>query len=145
MLQVESYCSLCTPTSHLLIQSQHISARSQDSFTVSIKRGNSPQSHGQILTMLMSPLLLGSSPPFNWIKCNMNCTLRCDDKASLIGFNLNVLGYLKQFKSQPLITQLILIEMDWKVPKWKYLLTGAEEQKRPTIRNSKVFYYFNQS
>lgn len=50
-------------------------------YRVSVRRDNSPQSHGQILTTLMFPLLLGSSPPLNWIKCNMNCTLRCDNKA----------------------------------------------------------------
>lgn len=52
------------------------------SSTASVKRDNSPQSHGQILTMLMFLCLLGSSPPFSWIKCNVNCTLRCDGKAT---------------------------------------------------------------
>lgn len=59
----------------------HFCKKPGKNFTVSVKRDNSPQSHGQILTMLTFLFLLGSSPPFNWIKCNMNCTLRCDDKA----------------------------------------------------------------
>lgn len=61
----------------------HLCKKPGQSFdTVSVKRDKRPQSHGQILTMPMFPLLLGSSPPFNWIKCYMNCILRCDDKAT---------------------------------------------------------------
>lgn len=78
-------------------------------YTGCVKTDNSPESDGPILFLLMFPLLFGSSPPLNWIKCNMNCTLRYDDLQISIGINL---GYFRQFRSQSLLTLLILTEMD---------------------------------
>lgn len=40
------------------------------------------------------------------------------DNPSLIDFHQNYLGYFRQLRSQSLLTQLILIEMDYTVPEW---------------------------
>lgn len=77
------YSSLCSPYLQFLHAMLPNFCQKLGQFYIAfIRTDNNPESDSPVLSLLMFPLLFGSNPLLNWIKCNMNCTLRYDDKAT---------------------------------------------------------------